>query len=827
MGSNGDKGVDYQITAENSQYVAAMERCASATADATQKIRGQFENIGKAFEVVQKQLLVLTAIVGGGAFFKDAIAASNKLTGETMQLSKRLGLTAEQASALNTALGDIGSDSETYIGAFDKFAKQLKSNEAGLRDMGLQTRDANGNLRDSNELFTEALQTVGHYKPGLDQTTASMTLFGKGVDDVMKLQKLNNGVIEEAKRKNAELGLTITKENVEASKKYKAAMNDVGDILTAVQKAIGDAVMPVFTEMAEYFAETGPYVINVFKGALTGLLLVFRTLQAGVKFMANAIFEVISTVMDQVANLGELVSALLQGDFDRAKRAADAFGGRWKETWRNMGRSAVEAYEDATGKFGGDLNRMWGDGTELDKPKGGSKTMGVFKEKPDKKDPGRTAMWEAELEEQKLAIAEKARLDGTFQQMTLAQESAFWAERLRLQDLTENERNALRKKAAHIGLEIDKEAFSARIESLKVEREAMEKDYGARIQLAETAYREIVSKYGAESKEAKAAYGEILSERRKLEEQQRQLAMSAADAQRSRQQLEIELERQAVQEQLSLGLITRERTLQAEAQFEDRLYQIKLEALRQRLALISKDKDPVAWDQANRQIEQAEQQHELRMSQIRTQSAVETNRGITSTLGSISSSWAGLIQQLASGALSIGGFVKGMFMSVAQACINTVAQIAANWLVQQLAMKVLGKTTAAGQVQANAGVAGSAAIASTAAIPLIGPELAPAAGAAAFAGAMSFLPAVLASARGGFDIPASVNPITQLHEREMVLPAQHADTIRRLGELGGLDGGGQGGMVELKGMSMGEFFAVNRGEFLKFLRGLNRDFALR
>lgn len=209
---DGNKQIGYEITAENGQFVRAMEGAASVTQQATANIKGHLEGVGRAFEAVQKHLLVLAAVVAGGSFFKDAIAESQKLTGETMNLSKRLGLTAEDAGALNTALGDIGSDSDTYISAFDKFAKQLRTNEDGLKAMGLQTRDANGNLRDSNTLFQEAVQTVGEYKPGLDQTTAAQTLFGKGVEDVMKLQKLNNQVIDAAREKNEELGLTITKE---------------------------------------------------------------------------------------------------------------------------------------------------------------------------------------------------------------------------------------------------------------------------------------------------------------------------------------------------------------------------------------------------------------------------------------------------------------------------------------------------------------------------------------------------------------------------------------------------------------------------------------
>lgn len=67
------------------------------------------------------------------------------------------------------------------------------------------------------------------------------------------------------------------------------------------------------------------------------------------------------------------------------------------------------------------------------------------------------------------------------------------------------------------------------------------------------------------------------------------------------------------------------------------------------------------------------------------------------------------------------------------------------------------------------------------AIPYVGPILAVGAGAAAF-GLVAGLAGKIKSARGGYDIPSGVNPMTQLHEEEMVLPKQHANTIRALGK---------------------------------------------
>lgn len=136
---------------------------------------------------------------------------------------------------------------------------------------------------------------------------------------------------------------------------------------------------------------------------------------------------------------------------------------------------------------------------------------------------------------------------------------------------------------------------------------------------------------------------------------------------------------------------------------------------------------------------------------------------------------------------NLGESLKNVALNVADAFITSFIKI-------QIQKLFIDKTAAAGyagtiaaQAQAMSAMAALNAFASTAAIPIVGPALAPAAGAAAFAVAEGFAAAAtaaaamsVASARGGFDIPAGVNPLTQLHEREMVLPARHADVIRNL-----------------------------------------------
>lgn len=161
-------------------------------------------------------------------------------------------------------------------------------------------------------------------------------------------------------------------------------------------------------------------------------------------------------------------------------------------------------------------------------------------------------------------------------------------------------------------------------------------------------------------------------------------------------------------------------------------------------------------------------------------------------LGTVEGGFRRLFDAIKEGSLSMRSVWQGALGVMGDIATNAFSKIASDWLVNMVVGKVAAIKTAFSDISASAARAGAAAFASTAAIPIIGPGLAPAAGAAAYSGAMSFASGLaVASAARGFDIPAGINPVTQLHAREMVLPEKHADVIRGLA--GAAGGGGTGG----------------------------------
>jgi hypothetical protein len=147
---------------------------------------------------------------------------------------------------------------------------------------------------------------------------------------------------------------------------------------------------------------------------------------------------------------------------------------------------------------------------------------------------------------------------------------------------------------------------------------------------------------------------------------------------------------------------------------------------------------------------------------------------------------------------------------------ETAVQTAATatQLAQQKIVGVAG-------VASNAAIAATAAMASVAVIPGWGWAAAPGVGASTYGLAMGYM----ASAEGGYDIPGGVNPLAQLHQREMVLPAKQADVIRGMADGGGAGGGVTVHINAVDSHSVKRLFTEHGSALVKALKTQTRNFA--
>lgn len=287
----------------------------------------------------------------------------------------------------------------------------------------------------------------------------------------------------------------------------------------------------------------------------------------------------------------------------------------------------------------------------------------------------------------------------------------------------------------------------------------------------------------------------------------------------------IDSEEQAGKFALQNKEITNAQFLAMEQQFEDRRYAIKQQALANELALKqASGDDPVAVAQLNEQLLELERQFQMKKAEIAQQVAMDAQGGgkggkaVGNVFKDLQQSMAQALDGMLARTTSFGQAMRNVWASLRQSVIGEVTKM----LMAKIAAFAKEKVLALAHISAEGAKAGAGAAASQASIPYVGPILAIAAMASVLASVLG-LGSGIKSAAGGFDVPAGLNPMTQLHGSEMVLPADIANPLRD-----SLRGGGTTGrdvVVNLQGVSAGEFFIAVRKDLVAALKNAHREFA--
>ena len=327
----------------------------------------------------------------------------------------------------------------------------------------------------------------------------------------------------------------------------------------------------------------------------------------------------------------------------------------------------------------------------------------------------------------------------------------------------------------------------------------------------------------------------------------------------------LDMEKDAADQALAAGRISQLERLDLEIEFENRRYQIAYDALQERIALAEQDPtySQSAIDKLKQQMAELGQGHEREQTKNQGKRENQRRKDAPNVMEMLQDGgknvWQEAQQQMGqafSAMLSrtqnfrqaMNGFFKSMGQTFIQEMVTKPLAGMMQRMVQESAIykMIFGtkeslETAAASKTVAtkttettavvgkNAVQAASGAASSQAGIPYVGPILAVAAMAAMMAAVMGLMggggssttttTTRIPSAAGGWDIPAGINPLTQLHENEMVLSAEHAQTIR---EMAGQSGGDNSTIII--NTTGGDF--VHKKDIAKLLKQMNRDFKL-
>jgi hypothetical protein len=766
-----------QFKAVVADFLDKMGAAHKGTQEATEKISSSLNGIGAGFEKLMTTIGALSAVLAGGAMFKEAISETINWTGEVVNLSKKVGITSEAASGLALALHHVGMSSEDYGGMVNKMTKQMRANGDAFDQLGIQTKDSNGEWRNSQDVMLDVIEKMNGMKKGTDLNVVSQALFGGRVGDINKLLKINMELIEEETRKAEKLNLVVGPDGAAQAREYKEAMADLHADMLGLSVGVGSALIPTLSKLTENLSTVLMPVVKVVGtifaalGDIFGILVdcvgdLWNTVSGAIKEAfeplsnlfsgdlftgANVLKVVLGTIETVIVGITLAVKMLVTlavTAFENMVTSAMAFGRAIKAVFTGDFQGAVAAAKDANDKIEannkkamdkivGDalaanqkIQAIWAERPEPKKSKepGGETTHGNDfkagkKEKPESLMPA----YAAELDELKDKILQDSQFLVT---MSKAQELAFWQ---------------------------------------------------AKLTVAGTSAEDLKKIHHQVVAAEQAVHTELMAQQKKDAAESR--AMDAEDTNFKIQSSKIDLQtkKQQLAELAAAGRITREEELRQTIELQ------KAEAALNKAALADELKNLELTDLARKKINDKILLEDKKLAAdtatLNRQITAEASKHWVQLGQTIQSSLGNALTSIITKTQSFTQALRNLFKSVTDSMVQMLVQMGLEQAKQFLMRKLMGKEAAASDISAGAGSYAVNAMSSVAAIPVTGWAMAPGVGAAAFANAIGYMGSI-ASAAGGWDIPAGINPMAQLHSREMVLPEEHADTIR------GLKGGG-------------------------------------
>jgi hypothetical protein len=830
-------GIAVVISAQITDLVGNLNKASAAVKASTEQMSGFFGGLSSTVKNLSAPFAALAGVLAGGALFKSAVSGAVEWNTQAVKMARQLGITTEEASALNLALGDIGVETSTYSAAAQAMTRQLIAGGKGFKALGIDVKDSAGNLRPTTELISSAIDKLNGMKAGTDRNVAGVAVFGRAWGEVAPLLRLSSDRMEEARKKAADLHLLVGPEGAAQTKAYKEALNDVDDIFQSLKVQVGNAVLPLLTKFGAWLGSVGPELAETFAVSIKVVVQVFLALKVVIETLSSIVNGFILASIDAFTTLGQVVAAVFRGDFSEALEIVNRGADSIVERYKTAGQQIVEAWKGFATKSADLWNPPATKQSVASDPEGGTfdpDTLGETKDKSGEK----VQAWKEQLEELKA-------LESNWFSWSTARELDFWQAKLGETKKGTDAYRAVLSEVNRLRKDDAKETHENTVAALQLEIQEAEGHAEEQIAIQRDVIAEEIRIHGEGSKEVLAARRKLAQMEKALDDQRKDSALALAEARAGYETALVDIEADAVRRRADMGEISARQEIEILQRLEREKYEI-----RRRMIEAQLEDDRLTTAQREillLELERLEREHGARMGAFRDEAREQQAQFALGVIESLRSTWTQGLDAMLAGTLRFGDAVKGIWSSLTAAIRQAIARMVVDWIAGELRKLVASQTfgalvvglkkmfgiqekaiavdTAVTEVAAKGASAAAGAASSAAAIPVVGWAMAIPIALGVLAAVMA-LKSNIGSAAGGWDI-GNENPLAQLHKREMVLPAHLADRIRNM-----TDDGGEGGSVQHvhnwnvqtpDARSFLRLLRDNDSEIAKVLRELARD----
>lgn len=200
-----------------------------------------------------------------------------QLNDEINDNAEKVNMTTDQYQKWGFVMKIAGSDVSNLRGHINQLNQRLKGADQesakatkGFERLGISVYDANGEFRDSTELFEEAISKLQKIENTTTRAAIATQIFGKNASELNGLLNMNAQQIERINRIQNTLGLTANKAAIELAGAYNDAKDVFNSVFNAMKTTISEIMLPWLTKLIKTLIIAITY-INIFVRTIFGL----------------------------------------------------------------------------------------------------------------------------------------------------------------------------------------------------------------------------------------------------------------------------------------------------------------------------------------------------------------------------------------------------------------------------------------------------------------------------------------------------------------------------------------------------------------------------
>ena len=183
--------------------------------------------------------------------FKDLMTAGPAFADEILTMSSQTGVATEQLQELSYMSGLVDVDVNTVAGSLKKLTKSMSSAKDGsgaaadaFETLGISVTDAQGNLRDNEDVFYDAIDALGKIQNETERDAIAMQIFGKSATDLNPMIEAGSDALKGFADEAHEMGYVLDEDALEALGRVQDEFDRFSKQMEGVKNQIASGVAP-------------------------------------------------------------------------------------------------------------------------------------------------------------------------------------------------------------------------------------------------------------------------------------------------------------------------------------------------------------------------------------------------------------------------------------------------------------------------------------------------------------------------------------------------------------------------------------------------------